>query len=201
MDELKQCKLQIKAMRKIIEKYSDQINSFEVKSIPQLKSFINPEDKVVQKISEKLKEEFTVKSGKKYAPEFLSTLSFAAFHFVSKFEIIGADLPVSFWFTPSDVLELGAADVFDRAIFLCSLLINLGATAKVHVLEVEGGLRHPVVIANIDKTYLFDAFPPGEYLTGETQKDVLQKFVLSGKTYTRSLFEFSSTSYDEFTEN
>ncbi len=198
MEELKQCKLQVRAMKKIIEKYSSEINSFEVKSIPELKAFISTSDPAVKKVSEKLKEEFARKSGKEYSPEFLPTLCLAAFHFVSSLDSIGIDLPVSFWFSPSDVLELGAADAFDRVIFLCSILTNLGATAKVHVLEVEGGLRHPVVIVTDENCHVFDAFPPSQHIAGKTQSEALLKYCLGTKKYTRSLFEFSSTTYEEF---
>ncbi|MDP3742457.1 MAG: hypothetical protein Q8R15_04025 [Candidatus Micrarchaeota archaeon] len=198
---LKQCRLQVKAMKKVIAKYSDEINSFEVKTIPELKAFVNPEDAAVKKVAEKLKVEFQNKSGKEYAAQFLPVLSLAAFHFVSSLEVIGADLPVSFWFTPSDVLELGAADAFDRVIFLCSLLTNLGESAKVHVLEVESGIRHPVVITqNAEKIVLYDPFPPANYVSGETQAEALSKFSLAGKPYKKSLFEFNAVNYEEFGE-
>ncbi len=197
---LKQCRLQVKAMKKVIAKYGDEINSFEVKTIPELKAFINSEDAAVKTVAERLKVEFQNKSGKEYSSQFLPVLSLAAFHFVSSLEVIGADLPVSFWFTPSDVLELGAADAFDRVIFLCSLLTNLGESAKVHVVEVENGLRHPVVIQSSAKTVLYDPFPPANYVNGETQADALSKFTLAGKPYKKSLFEFNSTSYEEFGE-
>ncbi len=195
---LKQCKLQLKLMRKIIEKYADQINSMEVKTIPELKAFIAPGDPTVAKVAVTLKDEFSRKSGKSYSPEFLDTLSMAAFHFVSSFDTIGVDLPVSFWLSPTEVLELGAADAFDRAIFLCSLLIHLGAQAKVHVLEVEGGLRHPVVIVNNEKCYLFDPSPPASFLVSDTQAACLSQLAISGRKYTRSLFEFNSMTYEEF---
>ncbi len=190
--------IQLKALRKIIDKYADEINSFEVKSIPELKAFINPNDAAVKKVVAKLKEEFERKSGKPYSIDYNATLWLAAFHFVSSLETIEMDLPVSFWFTPSDVMELGAADAFDRAIFLASLMVELGASAKVHVLETEGGIRHPVVIVNSDKCYLFDAYPSPSFLTGSTQNGVLTDFSLAGKRYTRSLFEFSQNHYEEF---
>ncbi|MBI4406430.1 hypothetical protein HY571_00785 [Candidatus Micrarchaeota archaeon] len=197
MDDLLRCKLQINAMRRIIEKYAEQINSFEVKTVPELKGFINKDDPAVKKISEKLKQEFQNKSGKPYSQEFLPKLSLAAFHFVSSLEVIGADLPVSFWFSPSDVLELGAADAFDRAIFLSSLLASLGAGAKIHVLEVEGGLRHPVVISG---NHLFDPFPPASFFSKESQEALLTAYRFGGRKYTRSLFEFDSETYREFTQ-
>lgn len=198
MDELAKCALQIRALKKIISKYSGEINSFEVKSIPELKAFISAGDASVKKVAEKLKQEFQAKSGKEYSQEDLPKLSFAVFHFVSSLEVIGVDLPVSFWFTPSDVLELGAADAFDRCIFLCSLLASFGASAKVHVLETEGGLRHPVVLLDAGKVILFDPYPPAKHIVGQTQTEVLARFYLGEKRYTRSLFEFNSTSYEEF---
>ncbi len=197
MDDLLRCKLQIKAMRRVIEKYADQINSFEVKTVPELKAFINKDDPAVKKINERLKQEFQNKSGRPYSQEFLPKLCLAAFHFVSALEVIGADLPVSFWFSPSDVLELGAADAFDRAIFLCSLLESFGVSAKIHVLEVEGGLRHPVVLSG---RHLFDPFPPAAFLKGEDEKTLLSSYQFGGRKYTRSLFEFDSQTYKEFAQ-
>ncbi len=197
-DEIMQYRLQLKAMRRVIEKYADEINSLEVKSIPELKMFINPEDAAVKKVVEKLKQEFQNKTGKPYSSEFVDALCLAAFHFISSLEVIGMDLPVSFWFSPSEVLELGGADAFDRAIFLCSILTSLGASSKVHVLEVSGGVRHPVVIANTSQCYLFDSYPPANYLSAKTQNEVLSQFSLVDKKYTHSLFEFNSSSYEEF---
>lgn len=199
MDEAQKCNLQLRAVKKIISKYRDEINSFEVKSIPELKAFIDPNEPSAKKVAERLKEGFMHKSGStEITTQDVSKLAFAAFHFVSSLEVIGVDLPVSFWFTPSDVLELGAADAFDRSIFLCSLLCNFGIDAKVHVLEVESGLRHPVVIMKTDVCVLFDPYPPAKHIVDSTQGEVLSQFALGEKKYTRSLFEFNSTSYEEF---
>lgn len=198
--QLKKCKLQVKALKKVIHRYAEEINSFEVKSIPELKAFVNPADPAVKKVALGLIKEFEVKSGKEYSPQFLSTLCIASFHFISSLEPIGLDLPVSFWFSPSEVFELGAADAFDRCIFLCSLLTNLGVNSKIHVVELNNGLRHPLVIAQLDVTYVFDSFPPANYYTSSTQTEALAKFSRDGASYLKSLFEFNASSYEEFTE-
>lgn len=197
--ELRRAKVQLAAYRKIIEKYGEQINSFEVKSVPELKNLINPSEPAVKKVKQTLLEQFQAKTNKEYGEQDAPKLALAAYHFISGLEVIGADLPVSIWFTPSQVLEIGAADAFDRAIFLCSILTALPVESKVHVLETEGGLRHPVVIAKIaDQLYLFDPASPAQFFKAYSQQQLLAQFNLAGKKYTRSLFEFSATSYEEF---
>ncbi len=199
-EKLQKSIVQLAAYRKIIEKYADQINSFEVKSVPELKNLINPSEAAVKKVKENLLVEFQKKSGREYAESDLPRVGLAAFHFISSLRVIGAELPVSYWFSPSQVLEIGAADAFDRAIFLCSLLNALGcANSKIHVLEVEGGLRHPVVIAKIaENHYLFDAMPPSQFIKATNQQGLLAAYEINGKKYTRSLFEFSAAGYEEF---
>jgi len=189
-EKLQRAIVQLAAYRKIIEKYAEQINSFEVKSVPELKNLINPSEAAVKKVKENLLNQFQKKSGREYGEQDKPRVAIAAFHFISSLRVIGADLPVSYW----------AADAFDRAIFLCSLLNALGcADSKIHVLEVEGGLRHPVVITKIaENHYLFDAMPPSRFIKASNQQGLLAAYEINGKKYTRSLFEFSAASYEEF---
>lgn len=176
--------------KKIIERYKNVIEEREAKSIPELKELIQPRDERIQKLREEIisgfhpyifERDFEAAAGK-------------AFEFVRN-EILNEALPLEFWLSIEDILELRVADEMDKAILLCSLLIALENDSARVVVATDGGGRHAFVVFEFKNVFhLFDPFH-GIRLEGG-KKMVLEKFFEGserGKAY-----EFSNSSYEEW---
>lgn len=204
--------------RKIIEKYADFIGQQEEKTIPALKELVNGEDSTIKQLAEELKAELEktrlTEEGETAEKEELEygferdflELAEKAFEIVKALGPINADLNVSYWLSPKDVVELGAADPFDKAIFLCSLFQALGEkSAKVRVVELEGGAKHPLVLfEHGNKRFVLDPSDAdcrfNAAWTEGTHEELVRTVICSGKKAVKPLYEFNDENYQQFAE-
>ncbi|MEM4255470.1 MAG: hypothetical protein QXR53_04060 [Candidatus Norongarragalinales archaeon] len=196
-------RIRAEVYKRILERYADTVGLMEDKTIPELKALVNPEDEAVVRVKQTIFEGLRGENaGWEYSferdfPAFLK----AALGYCFSLKPVNADLSVSYWLKPSEIVELGAADPFDRAIFLCSLLESAGGNARVRVLELEGSAKHAVVFSQLgDEIVLLDPSCSGEFELGSSEKDVLQKHALEGKKIVKSLYEFNNSEYSDFEE-
>ncbi len=188
--------------RKIIERYSQAVSNGETKTIPQLKELVNPFDKTVLETKQKIFSQLNLTAEANQANSFLLEKDFPAFaklafELVQKIQLVKSEVETTFWMGFEDLLSINAGDSFDKALFLCSLLASVGcATARVRVLELEGGVNHPVVMYFFEnKEFLLDSCS-NEFLSGQLS-EVLEKFYFDGKKTVKSLFEFNNLDYVE----
>jgi len=182
--------------RKIIERYAEVINLGEQKTIPELKALVNPEDAAIKEAGSRLSAAI---EGYSFEAKFLEFAK-SALELVRKLRPMHADIDISFWLSAKDVFELGVADSFDRTVILCSLLSYGGGNAVVRVVELEGGLKHPVVcFSHSGVWYVLDASSENEaMLSGPSLEDLLSSLAFEGRRFTRSLYEFNSAEYNSF---
>jgi hypothetical protein len=183
------CKRKAAVLRKIIERYREQIEAGEAKTVPDLRNFIDAKGRAVQEVKQKIANEFRPYV---YENNFLEAAE-KAFKFL-KDEIGNETLPVDFWLLPDDVLELKLADEMDKAIFLCSLLLALdNETAKV-VVETNGA-RHAFVLFEFNgKFHLMD--PVHDVNIIGSREEVLKQH-LTGHDY-KLVYEFNNKGYEEW---
>lgn len=197
--EIELLKIKVSAYRKLIERYAEAINAGEQKTIPELKLLVAPNDEAIQKTRNQILSELGLAEGYRFEKDFLAAAE-KAYNFVQAFKRIHQDMPVSFWLKPAEILELGAADAFDRAIFLCSLLHCLGCTnSKIRVLELEGGLKHPAAVFSYnEKQYLMDAMQECSAFTYHgALEEVLKNYTFEGRKFLKSSYEFNNEEYVE----
>ena len=185
--------------KKIIERYADAIDDGERKTIPDLKSLVNPTDATVLGLRGQLLEKAGI-AEYSFDRDFWQYAE-AAFALVQSLSRIDSEIEPSFWMRPADIVELGAADAFDRAILLCSLLAAGDCeTARVLVLELEGGNRHPVVVFYYrEKQHLLDASQEAAVSTySGSLEELLKHYSYEGKKVLKAAFEFNAQDYNEF---
>ncbi|NYZ78085.1 hypothetical protein H0N96_01650 [Candidatus Micrarchaeota archaeon] len=206
-EEISVCKTRELLYRKILERYSEVIGLGEEKTIPELKALVNSGDASVVETKQKLLGELQMQRGPEFAYAFeRDFLDYAgkAFEFAAILRAIHANLSFSYWLSPKEIVDLGAADAFDKAIFLCSLLKAGGCeNARVRVVELEGGLKHAIVVFEFASMfYVFDSSSkePNARLSAPNADDALKEFCCDGKKVTRSLYEFNDSDYNEFGE-
>ena len=178
--------------RKIIERYRELIEASESKSIPELRSLVRPQSSSVIELKDTLTKDF---KPYEYEKDFL-TAAQRAFEFV-KDEIKTERIPVEFWLSPKDILELKAADEMDKAILLCSLLIALGNKGAKVVVEMKGGLKHAfVMFSSGNRYYLFD---PVHDINLAGSKEILEAQISTEKDEENKIvYEFNDMGYNEW---
>lgn len=202
-EELAATKTREALYKKLIERYAEIIGLEEEKTIPELRALVNENDSAVQETKQEL---FKQLAGGNHGWTYSFEQDFPkyaekAFEKTASLKAIHAQIPVSYWLSVREILELGAADAFDKAIFLCSLLHAGGSKgAKVLVVEVEGGVKHAVVVFEFqEKVYLFDA-SAGVELSAGSVEELLAQYRHGEKRVTRALYEFNDAEYNEFGE-
>jgi hypothetical protein len=195
--------------RRIIEKYAAMIDEYDEKTVPELKSLINKNDPAISELKRGFLDELLSDKMKRggtsadyvFSEDFLFVAD-KLFRHCQKLSHIHANLPVSFWLNMKEVSEMQAADPFDRAILLCSLLRAFDGMAKIRVLELENNLIHPVVLMEFEgKKFLLDANQKESLLTtysGLDLNDVLKSFEYDKNKYLKSAYEFNDEEYVEF---
>lgn len=177
--------------RKIIDRHRELIEASESKSIPELKELIRPQDSALLEAKSQLLKEFSEYS---YERDFLKAAQ-KAYELVTN-EIKTEPLPLEFWLSPADILELKVADEMDKAILLCSLLISLGNKTANVVVEIKGDFRHAFVMFEFEgKNHLLDPVHKMN-LTGE--KESLLRQALSKEEESRVVYEFNDVEYNEW---
>jgi len=106
--------------------------------------------------------------------------------------IANEELPVDFWLTPEDVLELRAADEMDKAVLLCSLLRALECESAKVVVE-SNGERHVFVGYEFKGRYTLMDPAHKQVVRGERQNVMERQFGGKGKI----VYEFNDKEYDE----
>jgi hypothetical protein len=196
--EVEQARTREAVYKKLIERYADVIEAGEEKTIPELRALINPEDEAVREAKAHLLSDFPRYDYDRHFARFADK----AFELIASLRPVHAGISVSYWLSPREVLELGAADAFDKAVFLCSLLRAGGnASARVRVVELEGGIQHPVAVFEFHgKAFLFDAASKTRQ-SAASAAALFDKLCCGGKKPTRSLYEFNDQNYEEFEES
>lgn len=194
--ELEQLRVKAAVYKTLIERYADFIGSQEEKTVPELKNLVNPGDEAVQEIKDLLLSEF---NGFEFEKDFLDFVS-KAFNYVRSFKEVHADLSISYWLNPREIIDLGAADAFDKAILLCSLLHSIGcASAKTRVIDLEGGFTHVVVVFSFGgQKLLLDPSQEEGIASAESEEELFSSYEFSGKKFARNLYEFNNEEYNEF---
>jgi len=208
-EELAKARTRCAFYKLVIERYAESITQGEQKALPELRALVNPLDPSVQAVKKLLIEDHarSVSKGIEGAGEAFAynyerhfpALAQRAFEFAHSLRPIQADLGVPFWLTLHDIWELRAGDPFDKAVFLCSLLLALDSpNARIRALELEGGLKHPVVLVEFQEhKWLLDASQKDGVREGPLER-LLEAFTYEGKKVRHSLFEFNNQSYTEF---
>ncbi|VVB66625.1 Uncharacterised protein [Candidatus Gugararchaeum adminiculabundum] len=188
-EELQVLRRKVKLYRTVIEKYGEQIEEGEKKSVPELRVLVDPENEEVKKISARIIGELGAGGAAYSFGKNFPDAAKKAFEFVSQ-GLADEQLPVDFWLSPRDMVAIGAGDEMDKALFLCSLLIALGnESAKV---IVELSRKHVFVGYEFGKKY---------FLCDASHRDMFEgsreELVSRHLTTDELVYEFNNKEYDE----
>ncbi len=164
-------------LRKIIGRYAEHINLNEQKSILELKALVDPRHPTVAKLA------LAHPSQKQ------------AFGFVSSLESIHVSLPVSFWLSFDEMVELSGGDPFDKSRLLCAMLSALGLKARVRVVMLESKVQHALVWVESQPVVAMDVVHGFEW-SADSIDAALKAYPAEHKV-AKSLYEFNHEEYRE----
>ncbi|NUN11087.1 hypothetical protein HUU53_00375 [Candidatus Micrarchaeota archaeon] len=184
------------AYKELLEKYSEFIELHEEKTIPELKALVTPKHEAVASLRTDLFEQLSV--------EYLEGDSFEKFvslasDFVQSLPAIGSELSFSFWLAPEQSLKVKAGDSMDKALLLCSLLLSAEIPAKIRIVELNNGLRQPIVLASLgDRVVLCDCSGKKKPSFGLNDESVVGTYSFEGTNAVKSLYEYNDSFYKDF---
>ena len=159
----------------IIDRHAKEID--EAKKAEELKELIQPGNPGVRELAKKCP-----------TPK-------AAYEFVrDRIMEVHPKVSASYWLDVDDIMRLGAADLDDKSIFLCSMLRAMGENAWVAMLEMKNGYRRAVVLTD---DHVLDADDIRKYddFAGLSQEEALGKYRFDGFPVKRLLFKFNEREY------
>lgn len=131
VQELNKIKDKLLLYSLIIKRHSDKIIDNEKKSISQLKMMVNPENEVVIKKVNEIKE---MLMGYDYTNDYPKAVPIVI-DYIKKIKTIQS--PVTFWVSFDEMDKHKIGDDMDKALLLCSILIGLGARESKIIIDIQ----------------------------------------------------------------
>ncbi|MEM3178007.1 MAG: hypothetical protein QXZ38_02330 [Candidatus Micrarchaeaceae archaeon] len=174
----------------IILKYKDYIEEQESLYVAELPNLVTPNDDVVVGVANRIKSGFPIYN---YEENFHDAAK-AAYEHV-KNEIYTVELPVQFWLTPRQTETVGAGDIFDKAVLLCSLLIALGNPSSKVIVIITDSERKFLNYAEFDGRVIAIDFDKG-IIEFKSIEEMMSYFsIKKGKDVTA--YEFNDKMYND----
>jgi hypothetical protein len=169
----------------IIDRYREEIEEHENKTVVDLKGMIQPHEPTIQKTRDSLLESFRPYI---YQEHFLPALKMCC-QYVSSFQTISP--PVAFWLTFQDMQSIMAGDEIDKSILLCSLLRSLGSqSARVFVTDT----KNSYVICQFEGKFYLMAHSAAEPSICASEQEAMLR--MSGKP----IYSFNDMDYVNLSE-
>ena len=188
--ELEVMKRRLALHRRIIERYRDVIETQEDKSVTELRTLVSPDNPAVVSVRDSIAAKFRPYLYDRDFPK-AAELAYA----YCKDEIKNEFLPLDFWLSPEDIVELKAADEMDKAIFLCSLLIALENQSAKVVVETEGRMRHAYVTFEYGGKFILMDPAHGIYAAGPREKVISEQIKDAER---KLIYDFNNSEYNEW---
>jgi hypothetical protein len=170
----------------LVSRYKDHIEGNETKTVPDVKSLVQPTNSNIVPIVQKIKTD-----NKDFMKQFQS-----AYEYVDEIHsvpYIGATL----WLSVKEMLDNKVADYEDKAILLCSILRALGANAIVLVALMTDGSNRPIVLLNMkDKSIMLDPNKKHDFIKFVGKRnELIRQFSVDGNRIKRIHYEFNDKDY------
>lgn len=136
----------------MIMRYKEAIEQGEKLYVAELPKLITPQDETVIGVVNKIKSAFpnynfeenfrdAAKQAHRYVKESIATLS----------------PPIQFWLKPGQAVSIGAGDIFDKVVLLCSMLIALGnLSTKIITVVKDDKKKHMIYCEFKEKRIVID---------------------------------------------
>lgn len=173
----------------MIMRYKDDIEQGETLYVAELPRLVTPQDEAVVSAVNKIKSAFPAYN---YDQNFYDA-ALKAHKYVSE-AIVTVSPPIQFWLKPSQVLNLGVGDIFDKAVLLCSMLIGLGNFSTKLISAIRENTKKHIVYCEYKEKLLTMDLENG---VGEVQDKVaLLEQMKIEKDSEMTAYEFNDKMYN-----
>ncbi|MAG18252.1 MAG: hypothetical protein CL944_02140 [Candidatus Diapherotrites archaeon] len=180
----------------LLEKHAKLISEQETKTVGEIKALINKDDLSTQAVVKSfISEKYNFKN------HFFQAAEKAYNYIVDEIDFVDAELNISFWLTPKEIISEKIGDDEDQAVLLCSFLYALGdENAEVVIAELENGNAHAFVITEFNNKFLLlDPTQGKEFrdFFGE-KNEVLENYAYNESHIKRFMYRFNHSNYEQF---
>ncbi len=172
----------------IIMRYKEYIEECESLYIADLPKLITPSDPAVLAVSKGITDSFPSYS---YERDFLEVARLSYLYLRDR--ITTLSIPVQFWQKPSETLENGAGDQFDKAVLLCSVLISVGAVSSKIIITITEGKRNFIIYSEY-RGEIITVDPERGLGKAFDRNDLISMLNIKGDSET-SAYEFNDRMY------
>lgn len=116
----------------MIMRYKEKIEEGERLHVAELPKLVTPADETVVSTVNKIKSTFPSYNFEADFPDAAKK----TYEFVTE-SVVRVSPPAEFWLRPSEVISIGAGDVFDQNVLMCSMLIGLGNMSTKVIVSVK----------------------------------------------------------------
>ncbi len=186
--DLEQLQKYSKLYLEIIMRYKDYIEENEQLYVAELPKLVTPDNDSVVATVNKIKSGFPMYS---FEENFKDAIR-ASYEYVNS-EISTIEVPIQFWLTPEETIRIGAGDLFDKAVLLCSMLIALGNPSTKIIVMIDDSERRFVVYSELQNGLVAIDLSSGisEYASKE---ELVEKLGI-GKEEEMTAYEFNDKMY------
>ncbi|MFA5745375.1 MAG: hypothetical protein WC932_00765 [archaeon] len=186
--------LQNKYYEQILDKYKDNINEQEKKTISQIKAMVNPNDLTIKSIVSKYKP-----IGYEYSKDYIEALRKIYMFFKSEIEVIKTDIKVLYWMDATLIFKTKIADEQDASSLLCSAMQGLGdQETMVFVVLLEDDKTHAFVKTKYkNQHYIFDLTQKGpfEMFINTDEKKLLENYKYNNLKIKKIIYKYNQNNY------
>jgi hypothetical protein len=183
----------------ILNKYKDQINQQEKKTITEIKNMIDPGNLTINTIVSKHKP-----LGYDYNKDYLITLKKIYNYLMSEIDVVKNNLRVLFWLEFSEIIKNKIADEQDISILLCSIMNALNDyETYIYIVQLENEKTHAIVKTKYKNThYIFDLTQkvPFDMFKAKDEEELFENYKFLDNKIVKKIYKYNQDSYLDLDE-
>jgi len=181
----------------ILNKYRDEINEHEKKTISEIKDMVRPTDLTIKSIVAKYQP-----IGYDFNKDYITTIRLIYNYLKSEVEVIRNELKILFWIDYSNVIKNKIADEQDISIIFCSCMQALmDENARVEIIMLEDERIHAFIKTKYKNTfYIFDLTQrvPFDTFKNIDEKILYQEYNFNGQKITKRIYAYNQYEYTDY---
>jgi len=181
----------------ILNKYKDDINEQEKKTISEIKDMVRPTDLTIKSIVSKYQP-----IGYDFNRDYLSTIRLIYNYLKSEIDVIRNELKLLFWIDYPSVIKNKVADEQDISIIFCSSMQALAdENARIEIIMLEDEKIHAIIKTKYKNTfYIFDLAQkiPFDTFKNTDEKKLYQEYNYNGQKIAKRIYAYNQYEYIDF---
>jgi len=181
----------------ILNKYKDEINETEKKTISEIKEMVKPTDLTIKSLASKYQP-----ISYDFNKDYLNTLRQLYNYLKSDVDVIRNDLKLLFWIDFTSIITNKIADEQDISILFCSCMKALSdEEARIEIVMLDDEKIHAFVKTKYKNTfYIFDLAQkvPFDMFKNVDEKQLYQEYNFNNSKIAKRIYAYNQNDYIDF---